>query len=364
MNKKYILFLLIVLPILFISIYFFQESKKSTLSVTDSKDVNVNNSIVKTYTYLNPLNGEMYQTETEPAFLKNRPLGVMVNNALPARPQVGLESADLVYEIIAEGGITRFLAFFLSDLPETVGPIRSTREYYLTLVKEIGDAMVMHIGFSPQARQRIDDWKVRSLGLGGASFYRDSFGDSSLATEHTAFANANDLLAAGEKLGWGGSRKFDSWKFKEDRGKTSNLTSAQYLEISFWYKGDYTGIFKYNESENTYQRFSGFDNNENPILLKNRKNLKTVNVKNVIVQFAEEKPIENDDKNRLDYILIGQGEALFFLDGKVQKGTWKKESLESRTKFYLENNEEVEFNRGKIWVSVVPSRNKDLVVYK
>ena len=92
--------------------------------------------------------------------------------------------------------------------------------------------------------------------------------------------------------------------------------------------------------------------------------MKTVNVKNVVVQFAEEKPIENDDKNRLDYVLIGQGEALYFFDGKIQKGIWKKESLESRTKFYLENNQEVEFNRGKFWISVVPSRNKDLVVYK
>jgi hypothetical protein len=364
MNKKYILILLIVLPLLTLGIYIIRETKKSTLSSPESEVTGKVELSSNVKTYFNPLNGEKYTTETEPAFLKNRPLGVMVNNAVPARPQIGLESADVIYEIIAEGGITRFLAFFLSDLPESIGPIRSTREYYLALVKETGDAMFMHIGFSPQARQRIDDWNVRSLGLGGGSFYRDNFGDSSIATEHTAFANAKDLFATGVKLGWGGNRQIESWKFKEDKEKNLNLSNAQYLEISFWYKGDYTGIFKYDEASNTYQRYSGFDDKDSPILLKNRKNLKTVNVKNVVVQFAEEKPIENDDQNRLDYVLIGQGEALYFFDGKVQKGVWKKETLDSRTKFYLENNLEVEFNRGKFWISVVPSRNKDLVVYK
>lgn len=364
MNKIFFLVLLIVSLAVSVGIYIFRDTKKPLQAKILSNIETVNSPSKKATTYFNPLNGEKYITDLEPIFLKNRPLGVMVNNAIPARPQVGLESADLIYEIVAEGGITRFLAFFLSDLPEVVGPIRSIREYHLTLVKETGDAMIMHIGYSPVARKRLDDWGIKSLGLGGGSFYRDNFGDSSLATEHTAFGNTKDLFASGVKMGFGGSSQTESWKFKEENEKPSNLENASYLEISFWYKGDYTGIFKYDEIANTYQRFNGYDGDGAPILLKNRKNMKTVNVKNVVVQFAEEKPIENDEKGRLDYVLIGQGEALFFMDGGVRKGKWKKESLETRTKFYLENSKEVEFNRGKFWISVVPSRNKDLVVYK
>ena len=288
----------------------------------------------------------------------------MINNAVPARPQVGLKDADLIYEIIAEGGITRFLAFYYSKLPEKVGPIRSTREYYLQIVKETGDAMLMHIGFSPQAREKIDTWKVRSLGIGNAPFYRDSFGNQELAIEHTAFANGRELYKKGIELGWSGKTKFDSWKFKEDKEKSTELKKANYIEVNFWYKGEYSGIFKYDSANNKYIRFSGFDNEGNPSLLIDRVTKESILVSNVVVLFADEVPIPNDDKNRLDYKLLGEGKAFVFRDGTVQEGIWKKDKLTSRTKFYLVNGEELEFNRGKTWVSVVPSRNLEQVILR
>ena len=120
-----------------------------------------------------PLTGILVSKEKAEEWSNIRPLGVMVNNHVDARPQSGLIDADLVYEIVAEGGITRYLAFFLSNTPEKIGPIRSVREYYLVLVKEMGDAMLMHIGWSPQALVAIESWPVRSLGRGGADFWRD-----------------------------------------------------------------------------------------------------------------------------------------------------------------------------------------------
>jgi hypothetical protein len=364
MNKKYILiFLFLALILIFVSYFVFKPNQANKEFESNIKNSNVIKEVEKKF-YINELTGEKIYSEVEPEFLKNRPLAVMVNNALPARPQVGLTEADLIYEVIAEGGITRFLAFYYSSLPEKVGPIRSTREYYLQTVKETGDAMLMHIGFSPQAREKIDVWNIRSLGIGGGQFYRDNFGNSEIATEHTAFANGKDLLKHGLSLGWSGKTKMEVWKFNEDKTKTSEQKNANYIEINFWYKGDYSGIFKYDSTENKYVRYSGFDEKDEPILLKDRVNGKNVLVSNLIVMFAEEFPIPNDDKNRLDYKLIGEGKAYVFKDGKVLDVVWKKNSLSSRTKFYLVNGEEVEFNRGKSWISIVPSRNIEQVILK
>lgn len=151
---------------------------------------------------INPLTGVSYSEEVA-SWKGLRPLGVMVNNYVDARPQSGLISADLVYEIVAEGGITRYLAFFLSETPEKIGPVRSTREYYLVLVKELADAMIMHIGWSPQALEAIETWPVRSLARGGASFWRDQARiDNGIAIEHTAYVNGPELRKLGDDLGW------------------------------------------------------------------------------------------------------------------------------------------------------------------
>lgn len=310
----------------------------------------------------NPITGETFNTEAEPDFLSNTPIAVMINNAVPARPQSGLNKADIVYEIVAEGGITRFLAVFYSELPSKVGPVRSAREYYLNFVKELGDAMYMHIGYSPQALQRLSDWKIKTLTNVPNSFYRDNHGNTNVATEHTAYSNLKNLLEAGKNLNYNQKVVIDKFKFKNTI--STEPTKAVNIEISFWYKGDYTSIFKYDPVSKSYVRYNGYDSSNNPIKSYDRDTFEEVKVKNLIVAFADEVPIPNDDKNRLDYKLIGEGKALFFMDGGVVSGTWKKNDLNSRTKYYNANGQEMEFGRGKFWVSIVPSRNEDLVVYE
>jgi len=194
------------------------------------------------------LTGE-YFTEDQAAYWKDqRPFGVMINNHVDARPQSGLVYADLVYEIVAEGGITRFLAFFLSNTPEKIGPVRSTREYYLVLVKELSDAMIMHIGYSPQALIAIDTWPVRSLFRGGCESlpgceWRDN--PRNVAYEHTAFVNGVKLRELGASLGWEGKGDIRLWKFKDSADKYSQRPSASKVSIDFWTKGDYSSIFTY-----------------------------------------------------------------------------------------------------------------------
>lgn len=215
----------------------------------------------------NILTGEVYKYDDSMVWVSERPLAVMINNYIDARPQSGLIYADLVYEVVAEGGITRFLTFYAMDPPEKIGPVRSAREYYLVLVKELADAMIMHIGWSPQALEAIETWPVRSLQRGGATFWRDNSLD--VATEHTAYVDGNYLKQRGNELGWSGLGAFRSWEFKQDTpfqvedGAEDNRVKN--ISIDFWNKGDYSAIWSYDEMNNSYKRFTGYDENDNPI---------------------------------------------------------------------------------------------------
>lgn len=310
----------------------------------------------------NPLTGILYTKEDATPWVDNRPLAVMINNHVDARPQSGLIDTDLVYEMVAEGGITRYLAFFLTNTPTKIGPVRSTREYYLVLVKELGDAMLMHIGYSPQALIDIETWPVRSLSRGGATFWRDL--SRNVAIEHTAYVNGVDLRKKGDELGWSGFHSFDVWKFKDDASKYNSLTAANNISVDFWYKGDYSVNWKYDPSTNSYLRFLGYDEKNNPIPHIDNETKKQITAKNVIVQFATEISIPGDEKHRLDYQLIGSGTGYVFEDGRVISITWSKAERDARTKFYDLNGGEVEFNRGNFWIEIVADRNTAQVVYK
>lgn len=306
----------------------------------------------------NPLTGVMYK-ESEAGPINERPLAVMMNNHVDARPQSGLVDADLTYEIVAEGGITRLIPFYLSKTPKKIGPVRSTRDYYLVYVKELGDAMIMHIGWSPKALQAIQEWPVRSLGRGNAQFWRDN--PRNVAVEHTAYVDGEYLRELGKELGWEGRRDFVVWKFKDDAPSSS--PTAKSISIDFWSRGDYSTIFKYDATNNSYLRFNGYDSSGEPIPTKDQESGEQVSVKTVIVQFATENAIPGDDSSRLSYELIGSGSGIVFMDGTATQVTWSKSDRDERTMFYDLNGEEIEFNRGKIWISIVPDRNISQVQY-
>ena len=351
----------------------FPSKSKRTILNPFSKLINTKDN----KTVENPLTGVMYSEEEAAKWKNIRPIGAMVNNYVEARPQSGLVDADVVYEMVAEGGITRYIAFFLTNSPLKIGPIRSIREYHLILVKEIGDAMLMHIGWSPQALVAIESWPVRSLNRLGLNCenilanptdyecWRDKARvDGDIAWEHTAYANIVELRKKGEVAGWQGTtEEFRSWKFSDDPLKYVTFGSANEISIDFWYKGDYSAIFKYDLAYNSYLRFLGYDENDQPIPHRDNESGKQIEVKNVIVQFATETSIVGDEKNRLEYELEGSGEAYVFTDGKVIPATWSKVSRDTRTIFYDTNGSEIEFNRGNFWISIVPDRNKEQVVF-
>ena len=306
----------------------------------------------------NPLTGVMYTEEESKDWEDLRPLGVIINNHQSARPQAGLIDAEFTYEVVAEGGITRFLAFYQSTLPDKVGPVRSTREYYLVLTKEMGDAMLMHHGYSPQAGVDIDAWSVRSLQKGAAPYWREN--PRNVAIEHTLYANAKEVVKRGLELGWQGKpSNFYVWQFKDDAGSYSLMPKVDKISYDFWYPGDFSAMWQYDPLTNSYLRFMGFDSAGNEVPHVDELTGKQISVKNLIVQFATENRIVGDEKNRLDYVLVGSGKGYVFLDGKVIEVTWSKAGRDERTKYYDANGVELKFNKGKFWVAILPDRNPE-----
>lgn len=323
-----------------------------------------------------PINGE-YKTKAQKArWEKRRPLGVMMENHLDARPQSGLSDADVIYEAVAEGGITRFLAIYFCQDAKIIGPVRSARIYYVKLLQEYGDyPLYGHVGGANTPGPADALGEVRDLGWEGYNdmnqfgvpfpyYYRDYDRLPDRATEHTMYAVTSKLweyAAKKRKLTdvdedgkkWNGN--FTSWKFK-GAAKTSERGSVSKINFGFWSKFDadnYNVIWTYDKETNTYKRTNGGQ----PHIDKNT--MKALTAKNVFVIFADESSANDGyPGGHLLYDVVGTGKGLFFQDGKAIKGTWRKSKEEARMKFFDEKGQELSIVRGKVFVEILPTGNQ------
>ena len=315
-----------------------------------------------------PLDGAMHTKKAREAWEQRRPLAIMVENHSEARPQSGLSSADIIYEAVAEGGITRFMAIYLCNLADVqVGPIRSARTYYLDWLGEY-DALYAHVGGAntpgpADALGQIIKFKVKDLNqfsIGFPVFWRDyqRLGHP-VATEHTMYSTTQKLWEVGEKRSWVSKDKdgeswdknFTSWKFKKDApgGTTTKMT------IDFWQnQGAYQVSWYYDSACNCYKRTNGGADHTD---LNNNKQLEA---KNVVVQFQKESNANDGYPGNIHllYGTTGSGKATIFQEGRVIQGRWSKQSRLARTKFLDDSGKEIEFVRGKIWIATVPEGAK------
>lgn len=314
-----------------------------------------------------PLNGRMHTKKAKDIWEKRRPLAVMIENHTEARPQSGLSSADVVYEAVAEGGITRFMAIFYCNLPDVqVGPVRSARTYYLDWLGEY-DALYTHVGGAntpgpADALGQIIKYGVKDLNqfsIGFPVFWRDyqRLGHP-VATEHTMYSTTEKLWEVGAKRGWTEvnskgvrwDKNFILWKFKDDQPDGSTTSIA----VNFWEnQPSYKVEWDYDTTTNTYKRKNG----EPHLDLNNNTQL---SAKVVIVQFQKESRANDGYPGNVHilYGTTGSGRALIFQDGKASEGKWVKQSRTARTKFVDSQNKEIEFNRGEIWIQTVPEGSK------
>lgn len=318
-------------------------------------------------TEASPLNGVLYSKEQMTYLSKRRPLGVMVENHTEARPQSGLSSADIVYEAVAEGGITRFLAVFWGVFDDFVtGPIRSARVYYLDWILEY-DALYAHVGGAntpgpADALGQILELGIKSLNqfsVGFPTYWRDYERlERRVATEHTVYSTVDKLWEKAKERGWEAiddegkawDENFISWKFKEDAPLLKRPENAR-IEFNFWEGyGEYLVRWEYDKSTNSYKRLNGGD------VHKDFNNKQQLAAKNVVILFVTERSANDDYPGNVHllYGIVGQGKAMVFRDGEEIIGTWTKGKKTARTIFYDQKGGEIEFNRGPIWIEILP----------
>lgn len=318
-----------------------------------------------------PINGAKYSKQQKAWWEKHGPLGVMIENSVDARPQSGVSKGDIVYEAIAEGGITRFLVIFYCQDAEVVGPVRSARTYFMDFVSEYGNfPLYAHVGGAntpgpANALGQIEDYGWQNLNdlnqfsIGFPVFVRDydRLGRT-VATEHTMYSSTTKLwdyakeergLTNKNKEGEEWDDNFTPYKIKDDAAVESRA-KAQSITYNFWDGYDDFGVqWTYNPSTNTYLRANGGQPHTD---LNTKKQLAS---KNVVILFMKESRANDGYEGNLHmlYGTKGTGSAKIFIDGKEIDGTWSKKNRTAHLIIKDDEGKDVEFNRGQIWFSVV-----------
>ena len=304
---------------------------------------------------VNPLTGLPMEEE----FINDRPVAVMINNLKAALPQQGVSQADIIYEVLAEGGITRMLGVYQSvEGVGKIGSVRSARTYYLELA--LGhDAVLLHAGGSPDAYAKIDEWGVTALDCvngpyEGSLFWRDSGRLAMMSREHTVVTSGAKIL---ELFPGYSFRKEHSEEYKYDvlfveNGAPENGTDA--LEITVPFSDYKTGVFHYDQKLKKYL----VEEFHSPYVDGNTG--KQVSVTNVLILKTACSVIPGDSAGRISVDLT-QGEGWYACGGKIIPILWSKDGVNSPLMYTTQDGQPLSLGAGNSYVNIIPL-DKEIIV--
>ncbi|MGY4691133.1 DUF3048 domain-containing protein [Salibacterium sp. K-3] len=287
------------------------------------------------YDSADPLTGEG-TNEVSPY----RPLAVMINNHPDARPQTGLAEADIVYEVLTEGELTRFLAIYQSSQPERIGPVRSARDYFVDLAAGY-DAMYVAHGWSPGAKQMLQGGAVPHLnGLfhDGTLFQRST----ERQAPHNSYIMFEDALSGLDSKGYELKKDVSSNNYREDGFSDASAATAE--DVSIWYDDKYVVQFSYDKDTETYDRSS--DNTA----FAGEAEAEETEAANVFIVEASHRVV--DEAGRRQINLSNGGTGMLLQNGEALSVQWRNEG--GRLLPY-KDGEKVPFQPGKTWINVIPA---------
>ena len=303
--------------------------------------------------YTSKTTGIKYDTEWK--FL---PVQMQIENSVAARPQTGLNEADIVYEAPAEGSITRFSVIFNDNSPVVAGPCRSLRMNFMQIQTE-WDSILVHFGGPPVQGEefsiygpKYDKIKVTLNGVWGKHekyFWRST----DRKAPHNAYTSIKNIV---ESFPDYKSDKTEFWAHS-DTPTTSDKT-ARIIEVPYMKKSAPYVEWRYNEDTGMYDRYEGgkrFETYRNSD--KNKRTVEGVSVRNLVVQYVSMKTANTGDGHRIIY-LTGKGKSEVFIGGKWISGTWERKSDTSLTHFYDENGNDITFAVGNTWICQQPDSSK------
>jgi len=288
-------------------------------------------------TYYSPLSGAEVADESA---TKNAVTAIMIENSPDARPQSGLKDSEVVFEAIAEGGITRFLALYQNNKPQLIGPVRSVRMYYVDWLAPF-DASVAHIGGSAAALAEVRNGNYRDIDQFFNSGYYWRASDR--YAPHNVYTSFEKLDALNASKGYNSST-FEGFK----RGDSDPIIPASATNISVemsYYL--FNSSYNYDTSTNSYLRFQAGEPHQDRE--KGQISPKVVVIMKIPMTLVLE------DGYRQAYQTIGSGQAYIFQNGSVKEATWSKSAKNSQIHFLDVNGSDIELARGQTWISAIPA---------
>lgn len=276
----------------------------------------------------------------------DRPIAVMIDNHKGAWPQAGLNEAYMVYEIIVEGGETRLMALFKGKDLDKIGPVRSSRHYFLDYALE-NDAIYVHFGWSPQAESDISTLKVNNInGLTESS--KDFWRVKDKKAPHNAVTKTENILNMANRKGYRTTSSATSvlnYKAEEvelEEGMVANKVTIPYSQGN-------TVAYTYNSETKRYERYS------KGILQTDWDTKQVISTKNIIITFAKNyqlNDVENKDRQGLKN--IGTLDGYYITNGKAIKITCTKNSRTEKTVYKDLAGNVIDVNDGNTFVQICP----------
>lgn len=267
---------------------------------------------------------------------------IMIENSPASRPQSGVKAAGIIFEAIAEGGITRFATLHQEDRPSLIGPVRSLRPYYLDWIAPF-DAAIAHVGGSANALATVRDGSFKDIDqfFNGAYYWRAT----DRYAPHNVYTSFDKLDALNQVKGYTSS-SFKAWPRKVDAPSTTPNAKSIDIKVS---SSTYNAHYDYDAASNSYVRYIGGAPSVDREAGQNTP--KTVIAMKVPTQIAYE------DGYREQMTTTGIGEAYVFQDGIVRQGFWRKDGQKNQLMFYDKSAHTIALNPGQTWITVTAPEN-------
>jgi hypothetical protein len=293
-----------------------------------------------------PLTGEL----VPPAVARRHPIAVMIDDLSPARPQSGFTSASIVFHAPAEGGIPRYMMIFHDKIPGAVGPVRSSRYYYIAWAAQ-WRAMYVHVGGSPQALRTLAAkgrgqlvYNADELRYGGRYLWRIK----TRTRPHNVYTDGKHLRQLAAVVGAKDGPIQPAWQFAPDLSRYLRPIGTR---IDVGYPANHIR-YMYVRATNTWRR--SVTGEKSQIDSANKRRVAPKNVVIMLVRFGQ----LNDghpEKHRLEGQILGSGRAWIATNGKVIRGTWRKASLTGALRFFDTRGRPVTLTVGQTFVQVMPT---------
>lgn len=356
-KRKYIITIIIVMILFALPIYYFLYFKETS----PKKKSNNNNKIM-----------EKKKLTIVDEDSNQRPIAIMLDNNVGNNAHAGLQDSYLNYEIIVEGGLTRIMAIFKDKDVSLIGPVRSSRHYFLDYSLE-NDSIYTHFGWSPYAEKDIKSLNINNIN----GLYDDNcfWREKNIASPHNVFTSTEKLYHCAKEKNY--SLITDSWKLlnyktepvflNESKKKTVINKETGKKEIQEVYKEGLLVANQITIPYSNYQTRSYTYDQERKVYLRSMNNSPHIDkttgnqlyYKNIIIENVANQSI--DSYGRQDLTTNSTGSGYYITNGYALPITWTKNSRSAKTIYTYQDGSKVKFNDGNTFIQIEPINYKSSI---